>query len=482
MKRRELLRISIAYLSLLAVLLATGCSQFQSPQPQTQSSGSTSVTIAPQSLGLKHGDSWNFAATVSNASNQTVNWSVQEGSSGGTISVNGGYTAPAADGVYHVIATSKADSSKSATAIVTVGDTGFALTGSLEFARSLHTATLLQNGNVFIGGGAIESTDPNVDDGFTIIDTAEMFDPRTGVFQAAGTLKRYNLTATLLQNGDVLFAGGNSEDTSIVGDTLTATAELLKAGSGILQPTGSMALERSHHTATLLQDGRVLITGGYVVPWPNLQSTRTAEIYDPASGTFTQVGDMGAARADHLATLLPNGKVLITGGGTTEAELFDPATNSFTSTGSMSSSWVKTATLLTDGRVLVTGEETGDGSAPAPSELYDPATGKFTPTGTMVMLRDGYSATLLPDGTVLLAGGEIYVSTGEPGSYAPVVLNMTEIYNPATGSFSPGPSMRQGRVNHTATLLPDGSVLFVGGWGQGDLTAYTPLASAEVYR
>jgi hypothetical protein len=184
------------------------------------------------------------------------------------------------------------------------------------------------------------------------------------------------------------------------------------------------------------------------------------------------------------AVLLSNGKVLIVGGGVADAELFDPATNTFTTTGSASSKWAITATLLADGRVLVTGEATSDGSEAAPAEVYDPAAGKFTPTGTMVTPRYGYTATRVPDGTVLIAGGIMNVASATPGALTSVPVTTTEIYNPATGTFNPGPTMRQGRYTPTATLLPDGSVLFVGGLGPccSLPTTLSPLASAEIYQ
>ena len=222
-----------------------------------------------------------------------------------------------------------------------------------------------------------------------------------------------------------------------------------------------MGVGRYSHTATILQDGRVLITGGTV--GPKLTVTQTAELYDPSSGSFTPVGDMIRPRAYHSAILLLTGKVLVIGGGVADAEIFDPATNSFTAAGSTSSKSVSTATLLASGRVLVTGERTSDGSAAAPSELYDPATGTFTPTGTMATLRSVYTATLLLDGTVLVAGGFTFAGGPTPGSGLIVPVLATEIYNPGTGSFDPGPTMHYGRSLHTATLLPDDNVLFVGG-------------------
>jgi hypothetical protein len=431
---------------------------------------------------MKHGGSWNFDATATDASNITVSWSIQEGSTGGGISDAGVYTAPASNGIYHVIATSKADSTKSATATVSVGNTGFTLTGSLTNARFNHTATLLPNGEVFIGGGAIPS--PDVDDGVVNVDQTELFNPDTDTFQSGGTLTRDGHTATLLKNGDVLFTGGILSDTLNEGLVLTANSVLLTAGSGSLQPTGSMSIGRYFHTATVLQDGRVLVTGGNVGSGTDFHVTQTAEIYDPASGTFTRVGDLVLARQSHSATLLSNGKVLIIGGGVADAELFDPATNTFTATGSTSSPYGNTATLLADGKVLVTGQRTADGSAPASAELYDPATGKFTPTGTMATPRYGYTATLLPDGTVLIAGGIVNVASSTPGGFTAIPVPATEIYNPATGSFNPGPTMHQGRYRPTATLLRDGSVLFVGGEGPccSSAIGLAPLASAEIYQ
>jgi hypothetical protein len=402
---------------------------------------------------MKHGGSWNFDATATDASNITVSWSIQEGSTGGGISDAGVYTAPTAKGIYHVIATSKVDPTKSATATVTVGNTGFTLTGSSTNVRFDHTATLLPNGQVFIAGGC--STN---DWDFSLVDQTELFNPATGTFQSGDKVARCGHTATFLPNGDVLLVGGivNTQD------LLTDTAELLKAGSGLLQPTGNMRVGRYSHAATVLQDGRVLVSGGYVGSAPNIRSTQTAELYDPSSGAFTPVGDMRVARAGHSATLLSNGKVLIVGGGVADAEIFDPATNTFVAAGRTSSSSVSTATLLAGGRVLVTGERTPDGSAAAAAELYDPATDTFTPTGAMVTPRFGYTATLLPDDTVLVAGGIIFVAGSQPGTSYIVPVLAAEIYNPATGSFSPGPTMHQGRNAHTATLLPDGSVLFIG--------------------
>ena len=234
-------------------------------------------------------------------------------------------------------------------------------------------------------------------------------------------------------------------------------------------------------TATLLADGRVLVTIG---------CSTAAELYDPATGTFSPTGSLTATRGGKTATLLRDGRVLIAGGGNcgdaahdgiwASAELYDPATGTFSPTGSMGTPRLRpTATLLQDGRVphrrrnhgaeprglpagrarLVPSAITVATSSDvlATAELYDPATGRFSRTGSMSYFRDGHTATLLQDGRVLVVGGggEGYASRTE-----------VELYDPATGTFSRTGSLKSGRWLHTATLLRDGRVLITGGKAQ----------------
>lgn len=449
------------------LLLLAGCGASPSSTSSTSATPgplAIQVTVNPSVVGVPRGSTYNFGEFVINSTNQAVTWSIQEGSSGGTISNAGVYTAPPVDGVYHIVAASQADPSKSAVATVTVVKSGFTSAGNMSFARLQHSATLLPNGKVLIAGGG---NGPDLIDGYWVVEQAEQFDPATAQFSPAGTLARDGPTATLLADGDVLFTGGESgwdNDFPIVSNT----ADLARRASGLFESTGSMAIGREAHAATLLSDGRVLVTGGLILSGISWSPISEAEVYDPASGTFAAVGNMNAVRASHTSTLLPNGKVLITSGGyingLNTAELFDPATGAFTPTGQMTTARTyATATLLLNGKVLIT----GGGNAAA--ELYDPVTGTFAPTGIMAANRIWHTATLLPDGTVLIAGG--YSAGGETAT--------TEIYDPGTGSFTLGPSMRQGRFSHTATLLPDGSVLFAGG-ASGSLVINV-LASAEIY-
>jgi len=230
--------------------------------------------------------------------------------------------------------------------------------------------------------------------------------------------------------------------------------------------TGSMAEPRSRHTATLLPGGKVLITGGW--DGGNLPS---AELYNPATGAFASAGTMTAARSDHAATLLTNGKVLIVGGngGAASAELYDPLAQTFSATGSPGvARESQTATLLTNGKVLIAGGTT--------AEIYDPASGSFSATGNLTVARSQHVATLLPDGKVLLAGG--YVPPTDTGNHDG--LESAELYDPTTGTFAVTGSCGK-RVAPVAALLADGTVIVGGGWhgfegyfNSNSLTIYDP--------
>jgi len=378
----------------------------------------------------------------------------------------------------------------------------FTATGSMATVHSMHTATLLPNGRVLITAGE-----------FMV--SAELYDPLTGNFGATGSIStpRYAHTATLLPNGKLLIAGGGSG---------TISAELYDPATGNFSATGSMTEARSDHTATLLMNGKVLIAGGFL--------TNSAELYDPATGSFSPTGSMTTVRRSHTATLLSDGKVLISGGSTGDtygighlnsAELYDPATGSFSATGSMAITRVyHTATVLPNGKVLIAGGTSGNYYLNS-AELYDPATGNFNPTGSMNAARDSHSATLLPNGKVLIIAGrntfgtlssaELYdtagdnfsatgsistprrahtatllpngnllITGGSPGQFGGSSLMSAELYNSATGTFSPTGSMNTPRESHTATLQPNGKVLISGGYNGLYINAYY-LNNAELF-
>jgi uncharacterized protein (TIGR03437 family) len=219
----------------------------------------------------------------------------------------------------------------------------------------------------------------------------------------------------------------------------------------------------------LLPNGKVLMTGGLMVVSNRLAPTNVAELYDPATGAWSLTGAMNVARDAHTMTLLPNGKVLVATGSdrlvaapqlftpVRSCELYDPQTGSWTLTGELAlPRTTPAAVLLPNGKVLLAGGTNNNASVNPTNtaELYDPATGQWSGAASMAVARDGTTATLLPNGKVLLAGG--YTN-----GFA--VLRSTELYDPVGGDWSSGGEMNRVRSVHTATLLPSGKVLVAGG-------------------
>ncbi len=333
---------------------------------------------------------------------------------------------------------------------------GFSSTGSMATSRDRHTATSLSDGRVLIAGGWSGSVD---------VASAELYDPKTGAFSSTGSMatSRADATATLLSDGHVLIVGG------VNGNAIQLrSAETYDPATGRFSTTGSMIARPD--SATLLSDGRVLVVGN-----------RWAETYDPATGRFSTTGSPLASVGGFTATLLSDGRVLVAGGidasgngPLASAEIYDPATARFTKTGSMSVHRSgQTAALLKDGSVLVVGgygkcEAWGCNDPLASAELYSPATGKFSSAGSMDWVCAANTATVLTDGRVLVAGG---VNSSSMMEITPAAAT----YDPNRGTFSPTFLMSTARQDQTATLLADGRVLVVGGSDNG------PLASAEIY-
>jgi Bacterial Ig-like domain (group 3)/Galactose oxidase, central domain/Kelch motif len=340
---------------------------------------------------------------------------------------------------------------------VSAAPTGqWAATAALSKPRYFHTATRLADGSVLVAAG-------NIGGGATV--KAERYDPVARRWAPTGplTTARQSHTATLLPDGRVLAVGGLTLPPPGMAVDVTPTAELYDPATGTWSPTGSMLEAGIQHTVTLLPDGRVLVAGGSRTV--GLGALSRAEIYDPASGTWTATGSMHTARSIHSAALLPDGRVLVVGGitdsGMTEtAELYDPVTGTWTPTGSTHLKWEWAETLrLADGRVLLLNgpTETADKS-PAP-ELYDPATGRWTTIAAPTVSRTYSGATLLADGRVLLSAGNL---AGKKGLTA-----TAELYDPATGEWKSTGSVAVARRMHTAVLLADGTVLITGGQSSG---------------
>jgi hypothetical protein len=345
-------------------------------------------------------------------------------------------------------------------------DPSFSSTGSMNEARYLATATPLESGKVLVAGGEAASGQ--------MLATSELYDPATGTWTfTSGQLSeaRNYHTATLLPSGQVLIVGGTNRGPTGQPFPLTS-AELYDPATETWTSTGSMNQPRFLDAVTLLASGKVLVAGGIST---NFASIATAELYDPATGTWSATGSTNVAHVDHTATLLPSGLVLLAGGNVfgnngPSAELYDPATGTWSATGPMNEARSNhTATLLPSGQVLVAGGTIFLSDAPT-AELYDPANGTWTyTTGPMTVARRYQMATLLASGKVLVTGGATV-------GYVP--LATAELYDPATGTWSStfGP-MSEARNNHTATLLASGHVLVTGG-----LTGnFVALASSELY-
>jgi hypothetical protein len=298
---------------------------------------------------------------------------------------------------------------------------------------------------------------------------------------------RGSSVATLLQDGRVLDTGGWGYSVDYPGSaTPVAKAELYDPMLGTWTPTAAMSTPRSQHTVSLLRDGRVLVTGGMRAS----SILASAEIYSPALGTWSPTGSMGVSRYYHTATVLRDGRVLVVGGGGGEArsaEIYDPALGTWSPIPLMNTlRFVHAATLLQDGRVLVSGGLYDAVNTTDSVEIYDPALGTWSVTGSMTADRTGHAATLLSDGRVLVNGGyshqtyEYYDENGFPVSYTEASYwQSAEIYDPVSGTWSPTGSMRAGsRYWHPSTLLSDGRVLVSGGLTYSQNPV---LASAEVY-
>lgn len=346
----------------------------------------------------------------------------------------------------------------------------FAPTGSMTTQRMGHTATLLTNGKVLIAGGSA------IIPGWPVWASAELYDPLTHTFALTGsmTVPRSGHTATLLPDGRVLIAGGFASQENGSRGNLLASTELYDPSTNTFTASGPMTKPRHGHTATLLNTGKVLITGGESSVNSVIESS--AELYDPLTGMLTGTGSMAAVRASHVAVLLPNGRVLIVGGdicgdnGQPNPELYDSVAGQFilARPSSYPPTWglsALSASLLPNGNVLSLLSDGCD--VTGGSEVYDLVNGTFTATAGMGPITGYNTASLLPEGRVLIAGRNFFAD----GS------GSAELYDPATGSFTAVDATPKREELHTATLLPDGTVLLAGGW----ICCGSSVSTAEIY-
>ena len=368
---------------------------------------------------------------------------------------------------------------QAAAQIAASGDApSWSTTGNLNVARSDHTATLLSNGKVLVAGGV---------DIYRTLSSAELYDPDTGTWTTTGNLNvaRSDHTATLLPNGKVLVAGGVDYARGVDFYDTLSSAELYNPDTGTWTTTGGLNTARQLHTATLLRNGMVLAAGGLTTFFDlGFQVTDSLELYDTDAGTWSTISHLITLRGLHTATVLEDGRVLFAGGfdgdespSLGRSELYDPATRTESGIGPLNAGRGQhAATLLATGQALVAGglstEFSGQGfgfNAARSAELFDPVTGRWSVTGRLGTARRYHTATLLASGKVLVAGGSSTFPSEIP-------TDSVELYDPTTGMWSATNSLSTARYHHTATLLPNGKALVAG----GSITNGT-LNSAELY-
>ncbi len=393
-------------------------------------------------------------------------------------------------------------------------------TGDLVLKRYRATTTVLPDGRILVAGGTASTTTASM----------EIYDPATGVFSETSPLTepREGAVAVALPNGKVLFVGGNERNGT---SSTLASAELYDPVSGQSANITGPGQRRTDATATLLADGRVLIAGGFdsgsggVDGEPGIGNVGIAQIYDPVTGNFSTTGTMVTSRRDAAAVLLRDGrvlfvggsnfdsgfaatleiydpesgqfvaaatmpgpdrhkpvvtlladdKVLIAGGNTATALLYDVAGNTFASTGSMLSvRFNASAALLPDGSVLIAGGQSGQYTAPTVIERYLPWTGEFVAAGELASVHSLAAFSLLPDGRALIAGGLIPPPDSNHGI---TLVGKAELIDARVPQITAAASLDVARRDPAASVLPDGDVLIAGGFGQGGQL----LGSAERY-
>jgi hypothetical protein len=426
------------------------------------------ISISPTTASALVGTSVRFSAVIGGSSNVAVAYSVVSGADAGRVTADGLYTASATPGTYRIRVTSVADPTKSAEAVVTVRDyeKTFSTVTGLADGYDYHTASLLDDGTVLVVGGF----------GYAGVHRqALLYDPAHQTFTSDAPLEtpRIGHAAVTLDDGRVMAMGGYNPYVPGSGfDPVFTSTEIYDPSARKFTGGPKMNFPRRHHVVTRLRDGKWLLTGGIQLRGNGFGASANTEQYDPASNQFTPGTRMNQGRWLHTATLLNDGRVLIVGGRDNNctgncdvyslrtAEIFDPSTGLFTPTADLHiSRYGHTATLLPDGRVLILGGESTevieDGSDEVKTtEIYDPASGQFSLGPELILGRSSHTATWLNCGKILLAGGYRVSGFG---------TERTEIFDPSTGTSMEGPAMSEFHIRGTATKLPSGEVLIFAG-------------------
>jgi large repetitive protein len=418
-----------------------------------------------------HPGTGNIRASAPDAAGQTYAWTPQNGSASisvtsSTTSATLAYTSGSATGSYSLALNSidEAQRTTTVTRTLSVATNVFLKDPRDASPRSLHTATLLHDGRVLIAGGDAGVPDNTLvlapGSQSRVLDSVELFDPATRTFASVASLApRLGHTATLLNDGRVLHAGGTNGATAFLG-----SSQIFDPKTRTWATVGALNTPRAFHVATPLADGRVFVVGGVDVGG----ALAAAEIYDPVAETWTPVASMNTTRVMHSATRMRNGKILVVGGrnGSSgnavrdSAEIYDPVANQWHAAAAGGQGNATGAVLLPSGKVLQ-----------LPNFIYDPA----LDTWELSVLHDGNTigtstatATLLPDGRVVGTGSFFYSNSYQPAIYDPAKHLWDHLSFYAGGSFS------------TTTALTDGKIFELGGIGRGGGTNYQSLALAAV--
>ncbi|MBS1799614.1 MAG: hypothetical protein JSS95_07280 [Acidobacteria bacterium] len=469
----------------LGLPLLLACSGGTSPNPGPDPKPvPVAVAISPSTANPLLATAVGFKASVTGAANTAVQYSVVE-PNGGDIDPAGSYFAPKTPGVYHIRATSQADPTKFAEAVVTVRD----YHGRIERLAppsdgyDAFAAIQLLDGSILLSGGRGINGVHN---------QAEFYLPAEDRFQRTGDMavKRMSHIMFGLPSGRILAAGGyDIASGARTGDPVIRGTEIYDPATRQWTAGPEMTVPRRGHVWARLGegDGRVLITGGIQLYGNEFGASVNTELFDAATMQFTAGPAMNTGRWLHTMTRLRDGRILVVGGRSNNctgrcpvfsldsAELYDPATSTFRPTGSLHvSRYNHTATLLDDGRVLIVGGESTDNLSTgtdqvAEVEIYDPATGVFTNAGLLQVARGSHTATVLNNGRILLAGGE---------RISGVATTATEIYDPASRTSTMGPDLNEHHVRalafrNTAT----GDVIILSGSNSNQ-----PVPVAEVFR
>ncbi len=337
----------------------------------------------------------------------------------------------------------------------------FQKTGSMNVARDGHTATLLPNGQVLVAGGNNSTLASNS------LASAELYNPATGNWTLTGsmTVPRASHQAVLLQNGQVLVAGGSNASGTL------ASAELYNPSTGTWAATGSMTAARSSFSMTVLQNGQVLAWQG-----------TSADLYNPATGAWTATGGPTSSVGGANSALLPNGDVLAIGESLdTPSELYDPSTGTWSTTGSTGTTMPNPILPeFSNGEVLATGSFASGVASDSTAALYDPSTGQFTLEAGPCSCR-AYTGARLQTDQVLVVGGAI----SKQAQPYPITdtINSAELWSLSTQSWTSTGNLHDSRSGATVTLLQNGQALVAGGEQSTKQTnnQFVVLASAELY-